>query len=92
MDIPILFITPLIYALIVYFGVGLTITFGNFFYFYLILVLVVFGSSSYGYFLSSCISNIDTAIAVGPLLITPIVLFGGVFTNVDTYPGWIKWL
>ena len=22
----------------------------------------------------------------------PIILFGGVFTNVDTYPAWIRWL
>jgi hypothetical protein len=46
-------VTPLVFQLAVYFGMGLTITGGQFFMFYIILVLVVFTASSLGYLLSS---------------------------------------
>jgi ABC-type multidrug transport system permease subunit len=52
-ETPIMLVTPLIFQLVVFFGMGLTITGGQFFMFYIILVLVVFTASSLGYLLSS---------------------------------------
>jgi len=43
----------MLWAIIIYFGVGLTITAGQFFYFYLITFMLVISASSFGYFLSS---------------------------------------
>lgn len=91
-DTPILLVTPILYSLIVYFGIGLTITAGHFFYFLLILTLVVFSSASYGYMLSSLFSDMETAVELAPLVLIPIMLFGGLFTNSDSYPSWISWL
>lgn len=91
-ETPVLLITPLLYTVIVYFGIGLTRDAGEFFYFYLILTLVVFTSASYGYFLSSIFNNMEAAVTLAPLVMLPIMLFGGLFTNVDTYPKWITWL
>lgn len=55
-EIPIMIIQPLLYAIINYFGVGLTVTAGQFFYFYLILLILTISASSLGYFLSSLFS------------------------------------
>ena len=91
-ETPLLIVAPLIFSLIIYFAMGLTITASQFFYFYLILILVVFSSASYGYLLSSVFPNIETAASLTPVVMMPIILFGGVFTNVDSYPKWITWL
>lgn len=91
-DTPLLLVTPVLYTIIVYFGIGLTITAGQFFYFMLILTLVVFSSASFGYLLSSIFSDMETAVELAPLVLIPIMLFGGLFTNSDTYPKWISWL
>lgn len=91
-ETPPLVVIPMIYSLIVYFGMGLTITASQFFLFYVILVLVVFCSASFGYLLSSIFPSVETAVAMGPVVMMPIILFGGVFSNVETYPGWITWL
>lgn len=55
-DIPALIIQPMCWAIIVYFGVGLTITAGQFWYFYLILFMLCISSSSMGFFISSLFS------------------------------------
>jgi ABC-type multidrug transport system permease subunit len=92
METPILIFTPMLYQIIIYFGIGLTLTAGKFFYFYLITVLLVFCASSFGYLLSSIFTNTEAAVSLSPVVMLPIILFGGVFTNVDTYYVWIRWL
>ena len=91
-ETPVLIFTPLLSAVIVYFGIGLTITAAKFFYFYLITTLLVFCASSFGYLLSSIFTNTEAAVSLSPLVMLPIILFGGVFTNSDTYYDWISWL
>lgn len=39
-ELPVLLVTPMVFSVIVYFGVGLTVTGFQFGYFYLILVLI----------------------------------------------------
>ena len=92
METPILIVIPLLYTLIIYFGIGLTVNVENFFYFFFILTLVVFSSAPFGYLLSSLFSEMETAVTIAPLIMLPIVMFGGLFTNVDSYPGWITWI
>jgi ATP-binding cassette subfamily G (WHITE) protein 1 len=85
-------ITPLLFQIIVYFGVGLTVTVAKFFYFYLVMFLLVLASSAVGYFCSSLFVKAEDAVSISPTIVMPMVLFGGLFTNVDTYPSWITWL
>ena len=40
-EIPVMLLTPMLYSVIVYFGVGTTITASQFFLFYCTLVLIV---------------------------------------------------
>lgn len=88
-EIPITLIMPAIISIILYFGIGLTITAGNFFNFYMTLAVLYFCASSYGYFLASIFNRIETAVLVAPLFIQPINLFGGYYANAGRYPAWI---
>lgn len=83
---------PLLYSCIVYFGVGLTATAGQFFYFYLIHFLIAFCAASFGYFISSIFEQAETAVGMAPIIILPIMLFSGFFSNSGSYPDWIGWL
>lgn len=70
-DTPFLIIVPLLNAIIVYFGIGLTITAYQFFYFYLITFMVSFLASSYGYLISSVFEKEEDAVGMTPLFILP---------------------
>eukprot|EP00347_Sterkiella_histriomuscorum_P021229 403334750 len=92
LDLPSLIIQPMTWTIIVYFGVGLSITAGQFWYFYLIMCMLCISSSSFGFFISSLFSQSETALAVAPVIIMPMVLFSGFFSNAGTYPDWIGWI
>lgn len=79
-----LLIQPFVYSLIVYFGIGVTIRADLFFIFYLTLLLVVFSGSALGYLVSSLFGKPETAVMVSPLILLPLMLFGGLFSNVGT--------
>ena len=70
-ELPVAFVLPGIFAFVIYFGIGLTITLEKFFLFYCCLVILQFSASSYGYFLGSVFTKGETAVLVAPLLITP---------------------
>jgi ABC-type multidrug transport system permease subunit len=61
-EVPIALLMPALFSLIIYFGIGLTIDAEKFFYFYFTLVILQFTASSYGYFLASVFTRIETAI------------------------------
>lgn len=91
-ETPILAFLPLLNAIIVYFGIGLTITAYQFFYFYLITLMVSFCAASIGYFISSLFEKEEDAVGMAPLFILPMVVFGGFFSNSGNFPVWISWL
>jgi ABC-type multidrug transport system permease subunit len=76
---------------VIYWGVGFVSGMGNFLFFYLILILVVFCASGIGYFISSIFSRPETAVMITPLIVLPLMLFGGLFSNVKTIQAWIRW-
>ncbi len=76
-ETPILLITPMLFSLIVYFGIGLTITAGQFFIFYAALLLIVQSSASFGYFMSSIFNKEEMAVSFAPIVVMPLILFGG---------------
>ena len=84
-------LTPMIFAVIVYFKIGLTETASQFWYFYLIIFLVAQCASSLGYFMSSIFNREETAVALAPTIIMPLVLFGGQFANSANIQAWISW-
>ena len=91
LETPMITLTPLLYTVICYFKIGTTITAGQFFYFYLITLLVAHNSASLGYFFSSIFNHEETAVGLAPIIMMPIILFSGFFSNVSSYPVWISW-
>lgn len=91
-ETPIIAFTPLLNAIIVYFGIGTTVTASQFFYFYLISLLIAMSASSVGYFVSSIFAKAEDAVNIAPIIVMPMVLFGGFFANSSNYPDWINWL
>ena len=80
-EIPITSILPMIFALIVYFKMGLTITVSQFFYFYLITLLLAHSSTSIGYAISTLFNKEEDALSMTGLIMLPFVMFGGQFAN-----------
>jgi len=91
-DLPIQIIIPLLVCLMSYWAYGLTATPHQFFIFYVVNFLVAFVGSSIGYFISSAFSRLESALAMMPLFMLPITLFGGFISTVSTIPSWINWL
>ena len=91
-EMPVLCITPMIFAIVVYFKIGLTVTASQFFYFYLIIFLLSQCSASFGYLMSSIFNDEDMAVGMAPIVIMPLVLFGGQFANSGNIQAWISWL
>ena len=77
--------------MIVYFKLGLTVTFVQCFYFYLIALMLGLANSSIGYCLSTGVSRDETAIASAPLFMMPLALFGGFLANTKSLHKWISW-
>ena len=90
-ETPILFLTPMIFSLIVYFGIGTTITAGQFFLFYATLCMITQAAASFGYFISSIFKKEEIAVALSGVIMMPIMLFGGQFANSKNIPTWISW-
>lgn len=79
-------------TIVIYYGIGLTDSASQFFYFYLVCLLIAMASSSVGYFVSSIFSVSEDAVNIAPVIVMPMVLFGGYFSNSSNYPVWISWL
>ena len=47
---------------------------------------------SVGYLISCSSPNVDVALAIGPVIIIPFMLFGGFFLNSGSVPAWLAWL
>lgn len=91
-ELPLTLITPLIYSIIVYFGMGFTNTAEQFFTFYIALWSLVECSMSLGYLVSSIFHNYATASMIAPILMMPFMLFSGFYSNLHTIPSWLGWI
>lgn len=91
-EFPITILKPMLTSCILYFGIGLTRSASKFFLFYLSLFLCSLTSQSLGYFLSSIFNQEETAVQLAPIILMPMVLFSGFFSNSGSYPVWISWI
>ena len=44
---------------------------------------------SFGYLISCVANSVNMALAIGPTLLIPLMLFGGLFLNNSTIPVWL---
>lgn len=92
-DLVAVFVLPILYALIIYFAVGLRIdTAAPFFWYLLLSLTTVFTGQSLGLLVSLAVPDLALANCVSFVFVLFIMLFGGFYVNVDRIPGWISWL
>jgi len=91
-DIPLFFVEPMIVTTILYWMAGLNPEPEKFFVSLGIVLLTVQVVLSVGYLLSSITLNVEIALAIGPVVVIPFMLFGGLFVNAGSVPIWLDWL
>lgn len=91
-EMPLTALTPMLYSLIVYFGMGFNPNPGNFFVFYLSLWALIQSSMSLGYLVSSTFHDFAIAAMIAPVLMMPFMLFSGFYANSDTISAWLAWI
>jgi ABC-type multidrug transport system permease subunit len=82
---------PMIISLILYFGIGLTVTTEKFFAFYFAIFCIIQCASSLGYLLSSMFARAETALQLTPTILMLFNNFGGFFASIDRIPVWARW-
>lgn len=73
LDTPIQTLLPLIFSLIIYFKMGLTITVFQFFHFYLALLLLAMSCSGVGYTLSTMLNTEEIVVPMSTLVMMPAI-------------------
>lgn len=91
-EVPIQFTFPILYGTIAWWLVDFRADAEAFVLFLLLLVVAVNSSISLGYAVSAAAANVATALAVGPMLLFPLLIFGGLLVNVGSIPAWLVWL
>lgn len=91
-ELPLFLITPVIFVGIMYYMVGLNSHVERFFICVGVLELLTQAVVSFGYLISCMTSSVDMALAIGPTLIIPLMLFGGLFLNNSTIPVYLNWM
>lgn len=91
-ELPELFLIPLLNVCIYYFMIDLANSAGQFFLHYLIFCLIALNGSSLGLLLGSVILDSKSVSAVMPVILLPVVLFSGFYKNRESLPGWIGWI
>ena len=54
--------------------------------------MIALSASAFGYLISSMFEKPEDAVGMTPTILLPIVLFGGLFTNVGSVGKWISWI
>jgi ABC-type multidrug transport system permease subunit len=83
---------PLFFNLIFYWMVGLASTTEQFFLNYLINFLIGLCGSSLGLLLGSLAKDPKSVSAMIPLILTPFIMFSGLFKNSANLPSWLGWI
>eukprot|EP00386_Alphamonas_edax_P006285 GDKI01020409.1.p1 GENE.GDKI01020409.1~~GDKI01020409.1.p1 ORF type:complete len:748 (-),score=215.91 GDKI01020409.1:73-2316(-) len=91
-DLPFQLVFPSIFISIVYWLIGLNDNAEAFFKTLLFVVLTANASISIGYMVSAAVSSVAVALAIGPVILLPFILFGGFLINLDDIADGWKWL
>jgi ATP-binding cassette subfamily G (WHITE) protein 1 len=91
-DVPLLAFFPLMLSLIVYFAIGLGETWEQFFTFVLVVFLVVNCGTSIGFMMASLFSKAEMALTITPLVMFPLLIFGGYVVNLKDASEWMAWV
>lgn len=85
-DLPGFILGPTFFIAISYFAIGYNNDGAQFAQFLLIGFMNTYASVTVGYFSSCLFNNVETALAMAPVLAMPMALVGGMFANMGTLP------
>ncbi|KDR20987.1 Protein white [Zootermopsis nevadensis] len=91
-EVPVFAALPIMFTCITYYLVGLNPSFLRFFVANIVVTLVANVAVSLGYLISCVSTSVSMAMAIGPPVIIPFLLFGGFFLNSSSVPAYFKWL
>lgn len=91
-ELPLFVFIPVLFTAVVYFMVGLYESVDAFFICCGVLILVANISVSFGYVISTAANSVNTALAIAPPLLVPLIMFGGFFLNAGSVPDYFIWL
>lgn len=91
-ELPLFLLVPVLFTSIVYPMVGLLPGFDHYIMSVLIVTLIANTATSFGYMISCASKTTSMALALGPPIIIPFLLFGGFFLNAASVPFYFEWL
>lgn len=91
-ELPLFLLVPVIFTSIVYPMVGLLPGLDHYLVAVGIVTLVANTATSFGYMISCASKTTTMALALGPPIIIPFLLFGGFFLNSASVPFYFEWL
>jgi hypothetical protein len=91
-ELPIFLLSPLVFLAVIYYMVGLNAAFVKFATALAILEVLTQAVASFGYLVSCLASSIEMALGLGPPILIPLMLFGGLFLNNGSTPVYFIWL
>ncbi|XP_062517759.1 protein white-like isoform X2 [Corticium candelabrum] len=91
-DVPFVVVLTFVYSIIIYWMVGLQEQADKFFIFYALLLVIANIALGFGYIISAAASTVPVALALGPVTVIPMMLFGGLFVNIDSIPVYFYWI
>ena len=89
-DVPGFIIAPTFFILITFFAVGYTKSVEQFFQFVLVAILNTMSGVSFGYCISTGVTNPTAAMQLAPILAMPLMLVGGLYVNQETMPFYLE--
>ncbi|RKP14917.1 P-loop containing nucleoside triphosphate hydrolase protein, partial [Piptocephalis cylindrospora] len=91
-EIPFFILLPLLMVIFTYFAAGLQVDAGKFFICAVTIVLAGNTGAAIGLFSACTFKRPDISFIFVPLLMIPLMMFSGIFVNLDEMQGWIRWL
>ena len=82
-ELPVVLLNPMLLTIITYFAFDFELSVEQFFLYYFCLLLLTMCAQSFGYMISSIFENGDNCLAIAPLFVMPMILFGGLMVNND---------
>ncbi|KAK7507421.1 hypothetical protein BaRGS_00001356 [Batillaria attramentaria] len=91
-EFPTFILLPVVFVAVTYWMIGLHETWQSYLIATGIVTLVALVAVSFGYVISTVAGNVSIALAIGPPILIPFMMFGGFFLNDDSVPVYFIWL
>ncbi|PNF26870.1 hypothetical protein B7P43_G16260 [Cryptotermes secundus] len=91
-EVPLFAALPAMFTCVAYYMVGLNPNILRFLIANCVVILVANAAVSFGYLISCVSTGVSMALAIGPPVIIPFLIFGGFFLNNSSVPAYLTWL